>query len=61
MTCDHCRAKVAEALRSAEGVYGASVDLESTSAEVEFDTRKVTTEQLVAAVEAVGYGAQVAS
>ncbi len=61
MTCDHCRSKVEAALTGAKGVWSALVDLEGATAEVDFDAHKTTSEQLVAAVEAAGYGARVDS
>ncbi len=61
MTCDHCRSKVDAALTGAKGVWSAFVDLDGETAEVDFDAHKTTGEQLVAAVESAGYGAQVDS
>jgi copper chaperone len=60
MTCTHCQAKVAKALQSTEGVYSAIVDLQAGEAEIDFDDDSVTTQQLVAAVAQVGYGAKLA-
>jgi copper chaperone len=60
MTCGHCRAAVEKALRSQPGVQNATVNLESGSAEVEFDEARVATDQLIAAVEEEGYSAAVA-
>ena len=60
MTCGHCRAAVEKALRSQPGVHNATVNLESGSAEVEYDETRVATEQLVAAIEEEGYTAAVA-
>jgi copper chaperone CopZ len=48
MTCGHCVAKVEEALKGVDGVWGAFVDLAQP-------------ESLVAAVKAAGYEAQVSS
>ena len=61
MTCDHCRSKVEAALTGANGVWSAFVDLDGGTAEMDFDAHKTTSEQLVAAVESAGYGAQVGS
>ena len=60
MTCGHCQAKVEKALKSVNGVYTAVIDLPDGEAEVDFDDDSVTTDQLVAAITKVGYGAKVA-
>ena len=60
MHCGHCRVKVEKALTGVAGAYGARVDLEEGSAEVEFDG-KATTDRFVEAVRAVGYRAEVAA
>jgi copper ion binding protein len=59
MTCDHCVAKVEQALKGVAGVWGAFVDLARGSAEVDFDDARVQTAALVEAVKAAGYDAQV--
>jgi len=58
MTCGHCQAKVEQALKGVGGVYSAIVDLRDGEAEVDFNDDAVTTAQLVAAVERVGYTAR---
>ena len=60
MHCSHCRVKVEQALQKVAGVYGAAVDLDAGTAEVDFDG-KAAPEALVAAVQAVGYGADVST
>ena len=58
MHCPKCVARVKEALEGVEGVTGADVRLEDNAATVEghgFDSA-----ELVAAVEAVGFGAAMA-
>ena len=60
MTCGHCQAKVERALQEAGGVYTAVVDLVAGEAEVDFDDDSATTDQLIAAIERVGYRARVA-
>ena len=57
MTCAHCVAAVEKALRNRPGVRNASVDLPGGAAEVEYDEKVVAPEQLIAAVEEVGYAA----
>lgn len=59
MTCGHCRAAVEKALQNQSGVKNATVDLESGSADVDFDETAVAVEQLIAAVEEEGYTAAV--
>ena len=61
MTCGHCVAKVEEALKGVDGVWGAFVDLEGGAAEVDFDDSRAQPESLVEAVKAAGYDAQVSS
>lgn len=60
MTCNHCKAKVEEALRGLPGVYGVFVDLEDGSAEVDFDDKRVDADALITTVKGSGYAAQVA-
>ena len=60
MTCGHCQAKVATALKGVSGVYTAIVDLPDGEAEIDFDDDRVTTQQLVAAVAKAGYNAKIA-
>lgn len=60
MTCGHCQATVEQALKSVRGVYSAIVDLQDGEAEVDFNDDAVTTAQLMAAVERVGYTARLA-
>lgn len=57
MTCGHCQKKVENALNAVDGVFGVFVDRVAGSAEVEFDESRTDVTALVAAVEAVGYGA----
>lgn len=59
MHCSHCRMKVEQALQKVAGVYGASVDLDGGTAEVDFDGQKAAPDALVAAVKSVGYAAEV--
>jgi copper chaperone CopZ len=49
---------VERALKEIAGVYSAVVDLPDGEAEVDFNDDSVTTAQLVAAVQAAGYGAK---
>ena len=58
MHCGHCQATVEKALKATTGVYSAVVDLQGGDAEVDFEDDRVTTGQLVAAIERVGYSAK---
>ena len=60
MHCGHCVATVEQALQKVTGVYGASVDLEHGSAEVDYDDKRAQPDALVSAVTDAGYGAEVA-
>lgn len=57
MHCEKCVARVKDALEAIDGVTGADVDLASNSAVV---TGDVDAAAMVAAVEALGFGASVA-
>ena len=57
MTCAACQANVQRALARLPGVAGASVNLMTERARVSFDPTLVSPEALIAAVEAIGYGA----
>lgn len=60
MTCGHCKKKVEDALRGVDGVFAVFVDQEGGSAEVDYDEGRADVAAMVAAVEAVGYGASAA-
>lgn len=57
MHCDSCVALIEEMLAEQAGVASAVVDLDSTSARVEFDTSLVTVNALCEIVVKAGYGA----
>lgn len=57
MHCQKCVARVKEALEGVDGVMKANVDLDAEKAEV---TGSVDAAALVAAVEGVGFGAELA-
>lgn len=59
MMCEHCVAHVREALEALEGVESVQVSLDSASATLEAPA-SVSDAELIAAVEAAGYKAQVA-
>ena len=58
MTCGHCVSHVKSALEGVRGVSGADVSLENQEAEVTVSGEVIDTD-LVAAVEAAGYQAEV--
>src|SRR5919112_216841 len=58
MTCAACSARVQRALERVPGVSAANVNLMTGSATVEFDPETVAPEQLVEAIRATGYGAE---
>src|SRR5690349_7924316 len=57
MTCASCVARVERKLSKLEGVRSASVNLATERASVAYDPARVSPAQLIAAVEAAGYGA----
>ncbi len=57
MSCAVCAVNVKNALRSVEGVQEAEVDLERREGRVRYDASKVSLEQLVAAINQLGYKA----
>ena len=59
MTCGHCRDKVQKALQGVPGVYGAEVDLNAGTAEVESGD-EVASNALIDAVQRAGYRAALA-
>ena len=56
MTCGHCRKAVEEALQGVAGVESAEVALDTGRATVE---GQAAPRELIAAVEAEGYGAEI--
>ncbi len=59
MTCAGCAGRVEKALQQVPGVTGAAVNLMTEEASVVFDGAPADTAALVAAVEAIGFGAAV--
>jgi len=60
MTCGGCASKVEKALMGVKGVASAKVDLEAHNAKVDV-AKEVKAEDLVKAIEAVGFKAEIAS
>lgn len=56
MTCANCSSAVERALKKADGVSSASVNLSSERATVEFDPQATTLTDLVSRVQHAGYG-----
>lgn len=54
MGCENCATRVRNGLLSLEGVYGVDVYLNMALAEVSYDNKKVTAEDLVNAVTRAG-------
>ena len=59
MTCGHCQKTVGQALAKVSGVYGAVVDLQNATAEVDYDDDTATLDELTEAVAKAGYAAAV--
>ncbi len=57
MTCSACSSRVEKCVRGLEGILEVSVNLLTNSMQVEFEEEKLSTEQIVQAVEKAGYGA----
>lgn len=57
MTCASCKVAVRTALTKLDGVKGDRVDVANKSATIEYDPTKVTPQQLVDAVNRLGYQA----
>ncbi|MGE0622892.1 MAG: heavy-metal-associated domain-containing protein [Pseudomonadales bacterium] len=57
MSCVVCAASVKNALQSIDGVQEAEIDLERREARVRYVEGKVSPEQLVAAINQLGYKA----
>jgi copper chaperone len=55
MTCGHCKMAVNGALSNLDGVLKVDVNLETGKVNVEFDSSKVSLEQMKEAVEDQGY------
>lgn len=55
MSCEHCKARVEKALSELDGVSNVEVSLEDATATVQFDTSKVSLDQLADAVSEAGY------
>jgi copper chaperone CopZ len=55
MTCDGCARSVERKLKSTTGVQSARVDLQGAKAAVEYDPGQTDREELILAVQSLGY------
>jgi copper chaperone len=55
MSCGHCKAAVEGELNRLSGVEGSNADVEKGTVAVRYDESRVSTEQLVEAIEGAGY------
>jgi copper chaperone len=55
MTCNHCKMKVEKALKTLDGVEDVQINLEDGTADVSFDSGKVSADDLKAAIGDAGY------
>lgn len=60
MTCQGCVRSVEKKLAKVPGVASAHVDLEAKTASVEYDSARTDADQMIAAVEQIGYQAAIA-
>lgn len=59
MHCNHCKAKVENAIKSVKGVKKFEVSLDNASATVSYVPKKVTPQEIAAAVTQIGFEASV--
>lgn len=57
MSCSACTARIKKALTSMDGVSRVEVNLAERNARIGFDPTKITSEQLVSAINGLGYRA----
>ncbi len=61
MTCDGCEAAVKMAVRQLDGIYQVDASYKEGSAVVSYEPSKVKPEEIKAAIEKIGYGAELQS
>ncbi len=59
MTCAACVSRIERTLQKIDGVFSASVNLATESAQIEYRSGPVRPSTLIAAIEAAGYGARI--
>jgi copper chaperone CopZ len=55
MTCNNCARSIERKLKSAAGVQSASVDLVGAKAKVEYDPAETERDELITAIQSLGY------
>ncbi|MBS4032492.1 MAG: heavy-metal-associated domain-containing protein [Clostridiales bacterium] len=55
MTCNHCKMKVEKALKTLDGVEDVQINLDGGTADVSFDSGKVSADDLKAVIGDAGY------
>ena len=58
MHCTGCSTRLEKVLRGLDGVVNANVNFEEKSAVIEFDSKKITVEEIKEAVEDAGFKAK---
>jgi copper chaperone CopZ len=59
MHCNHCKAKVENAIKSVKGVKSVTVSLDTATAEIVYAEGKTTPEAVAEAISAIGFNAKV--
>ena len=59
MTCSACSAHVEKAVNKLDGIQSVAVNLLQNSMVVEYDADRLTTDDIISAVQSGGYGASV--
>ena len=59
MHCNHCKAKVENAIKAVKGVKAVTVSLDTASAEIVYAEGKTTPEAVAEAVTKIGFNAKV--
>lgn len=59
MTCNHCVARVEDSVKNLDGVKKVKVNLKKESGSVKFDEAVLSAGDIVAAIKAAGYEAEV--
>lgn len=61
MTCAACQANITKTVKKLDGIKDVNVNLLANNMTVEFDSEKLSTDDIVKAVESIGYGASTPS
>ncbi len=57
MHCGHCMKRVSDTLNGLKGVKKATVSLENGTADVEYIPSKITVNEMISAIKAIGFDA----